>query len=193
MSRLRRLDRAILSEGTDTTPLDSDDQEQLIAHFTEQNDTSLRLFLKVLIGSILLEIPISILFMKRASGMARPMVLLLVCHVLTLINCLYDFRQPKAASSVGIDNHQNGSFSLQKLRSISKYLFSFYGVFLLNTIVLLQLLYQVYSSHGFRPIDTLLVLPVINLIGVGLIRKWYSDVSKEIRDLHNLKYKFKTA
>ncbi|KAF8004894.1 hypothetical protein HF325_000351 [Metschnikowia pulcherrima] len=81
MSRLRRLDRAILSEGADT-PLDSEDQELLIAQLVEQNDALLRLFTKTLVGSILVEIPISVLALRFSSEGARPVVLLLLTYKL---------------------------------------------------------------------------------------------------------------
>ncbi|GEQ69230.1 hypothetical protein JCM33374_g2901 [Metschnikowia sp. JCM 33374] len=203
MSRLRRLDRAILSEGADSTPIDSDDQESLIAHLAEQNNASRRFFLRVLIASILVEIPISVLGMRLSVGGARPVALLLVCHVLTLINGLYDFQHPSEArgelfggafgASIDVETTRRNTDVVGKLVSAGKWLLSFYGILVLNTVVLLQLLRQVYLLHGFEAIDTLLILPVINIIAMALVRKWYGDISREIRALHGLKYKFKTA
>ncbi|OBA23126.1 hypothetical protein METBIDRAFT_99350 [Metschnikowia bicuspidata var. bicuspidata NRRL YB-4993] len=196
MSRLRRLDRAILTEAADITPLDSEDQEQLIVQLANYNDTSLRLFLKVLVGSILLEIPVSVFAMKHSVGGTRPVALLIVCHVLTLVNCLYDFKQPSETAAAGSLCAYLLTFDGPRFRSlvfVSTHIFSFYGILVLNTVVLIQLLCRVYAAHRFQALDMLLVLPVVNLVAVALIRKWYRDVSQEILGLHGLKYKFKTA
>ncbi|KAJ8140088.1 hypothetical protein OY671_006718 [Metschnikowia pulcherrima] len=195
MSRLRRLDRAILSEGADT-PLDSEDQELLIAQLVEQNHASLRLFTKTLVGSILVEIPISVLALRFSSESARPVVLLLVSHVLTLVNCLYDFKPPRSTQNdvnSEADSFQNSPSIRDKAVFVAKKLMSFHGVLTLNIIVFLQLTYKLYTSQGLKLIDLLLLLPLINMVAVTLIRHWYSSVAYEISGLHDLKYKFKTA
>lgn len=180
--RHRKVDRSILDQNE---PLDSEDQELLISQLAGENDSSLRLYKKVLVLSVLVEIP-PLVFLARAVSVTPSVKvvlpsLLLLLNILTVVNTVFNVG---AVSSVLPDT----AFA----QMLGK-LITFKSVCVMNGVIVCQLLYVAFGREKLGWVGIFTVVPVGNLITLILLRTWHDSISKEFRSLHDLKYKFKTA
>lgn len=185
MSRLRRVDRAIIADSAHDVPLDSDDQEILISQLAAENNDSLKFALRILTFSALLEIPLSTYALARADAGGGSTVLLLVSHVMTLVLCVYELPR-------GWVRQYRSSPYLAPVMPAADLAVSFGGAASINAFVLAEAVYLATRS-GLHLKHLYFVLPAVNLVAVILARSWHWSVAGDIDGLHDLKYKFKTA
>lgn len=175
------MDRAILEQNE---PLDTDDQELIISLLSLENDATLKIYRKWLVGSILVEIP-PLLILSRAMAptallkvfLAAVIVLL---GVLTLLNTVFDVN---AVSKTFPSN----------IRRIADKFMTFEGVSIINGILLAQMVYVVFGRVQLGWKGMFVVVPVGNLATLVLLRTWHAGVAHELSNLHGLKYKYKSV
>lgn len=175
------MDRAILEQNE---PLDTDDQELIISLLSLENDATLKIYRKWLVGSILVEIP-PLLILSRAMAptallkvfLAAVIVLL---GVLTLLNTVFDVN---AVSKTFPSN----------IRRIADKFMTFEGVSIINGILLAQMVYVVFGRVHLGWKGMFVVVPVGNLVTLVLLRTWHAGVAHELSNLHGLKYKYKSV
>lgn len=176
MTRLRRVDRTILAESAD--PLDEDDQAALIADFSLLNNASLRIASRVLVASVVVELPVMLYVTRLVSRDLGLTVLVVLCNLLTLVNGLYEvpagFRHPR-------------------LPAVFSAVLSSNGIFAVNMVMWLQMMYSASARHGFLARLLCLVLPGVNAVAIALMRMWHRNMEAQIGQLDQLRYKFKTA
>lgn len=184
MSRVRRLDRLILSECIDdTTPLDSEDQDLLISQLTAENETTNALYIKLLVLSVVAEFPV-ISYMIRAIIGKQPkyMIQFILLSFLCLIGSLYDI------SAVGNRLRRIDTLPQNLIQGI----FSFKLLCVINGLMLLQFYMGIYRVHGLQVKFMFVLLPLMNFVIMIMVRQWHTQTATDIRRLHDLRYKFKT-
>lgn len=184
MSRLRKVDRAILEQNE---PIDTDDQELLITQLRQKNDENLAIYTKVLALSVVVELPVLLWLTKTAdlrNDRLTFTLLITLSSALSLVNLLYD---------VGI----LGEHLLRKLilrgwdgrlaQPVRKAL-SYSGVNFLNLILLFQLAMAA-RAQGLKSMYCL--VPAGNLVMVFCMRKWHTEIKGNVKELDGLKYDYK--
>lgn len=179
--RHRKVDRAILDQNE---PLDSDDQDLVISLLAAENDHSLKLYKKVLVFSILVEMPILVLLARGVASTPLNSVvitgLMVLLNLVTLINTVFDVEAASTAFPVVV-NAWLGR------------LMNFYGLCGINTAMLIQMAYIAFwkENLGWKGIFT--VVPVGNLVTLVLLRNWHDGVARDVVGLHGLRYKYKNV
>ncbi|KAF3987622.1 hypothetical protein FT663_04384 [Candidozyma haemuli var. vulneris] len=184
MSRLRKVDRAILEQNE---PIDTEDQELLISQLRQKNDENLTLYTRVLALSVVVELPILLWLTKTADSKRDKTlftILIVLSSILSLLNLLYD------VSAIG-DHVSRRLISRdwnRNVAQVARYVLSYHGVNVLNALLLLQLGNAARQS-GFK--NMYCIVPVGNLIMVFLLRKWHTDIKGNVKELDGLKYDYK--
>lgn len=184
MSRLRKVDRAILEQNE---PIDTDDQELLITQLRQRNDENLAIYTKVLALSVVVELPLLLWLTKTAdlrSDRLTFMLLITLSSALSLVNLLYD---------VGIlGDHLLRKLTLRGwnggLAQPIRIALSYSGVNILNLILLLQLALAA-RAQGLKGMYCL--VPVGNLVMVFCMRRWHTEIRGNVKELDGLKYDYK--
>lgn len=184
MSRLRRVDRAILEQNE---PIDSQDQELLIVQLAKQNDENLALYSKVLAFAVVVELPI-LIWLTRTASLKREKLLFTIIitlsSLLSLVNLMYNIDD--------LGEHLLRRIILRNwsrsFATVSKHIISFNGVAAFNALLLVDLA-NVARKLGFKHMYC--IVPIGNLIMVFLIRKWYSEIKGNVKELDGLRYDYK--
>lgn len=186
MSRLRKLDRAILDQNG---PIDIDDQDLLITQLRQKNDESFALYTKVLALSIVVELPI-LLWLAKTADLTRTRtlisVIMILSSLLSLMILLYDVNVLGNHLLV----HINGRVRSAKLALLIRFIFSYKGVNILNSVLLLQLGGEL-RKLGLKGMYC--VVPAGNLIMALLVRRWHTEIKGNVKELDGLKYDYKTV
>lgn len=185
MSRLRRIDRLILSECVDDSiPLDSEDQDLLISQLTAENEHTNALYTKLLVLSVVAEFPVMTYMLRAIIGkQAKFMIQFILLSLLCLIGSLYDI------SAVG--NHLSRIDTLP--HNLIQGIFSFKLLCVINGLMLLQFYMGIYRLYGLQVKFMFLLLPLMNFVIMIMVRQWHSQTATDIRRLHDLRYKFKSS
>lgn len=185
MTRLRRIDRLLLAESADEAhPIDSDDQELLISQLLAENNGSHAFYTRILVLTVLAEIPAGTLFLRAFVGReARHVVHFVLLSILCLIGLLYD------VSALGTLLGLVGGVPEQVIRRA----ISFPLLCVVNGLLLVQFYLAIYRQHGFQAKFMILVLPAINYVVMILVRSWHFQTAESIRGLYALRYKFKNV
>lgn len=183
MSRLRRVDKALIAESSDDFPMDSDDQELLLSQLSDKNNGSHALYTRILILSIVAEFPAVTFLIRSIIGKDLKLTAYyILLSLLCLVGALYDLSAVANLVRVNFISDQ------WKRRVIS---FSLLCV--VNAILLVQFYWTIYRQHGLHIKFLFLVLPVVNYVVMILVRNWYTHTAEEIRQLYDLRYKFKSV
>ncbi|ODV77292.1 uncharacterized protein CANTADRAFT_7774 [Suhomyces tanzawaensis NRRL Y-17324] len=171
MSRLRKLDRAVLD--TSSELLDSDDQAALIDRLSTENIHSYASGKRYLSLALLVQLPV-VMYLEhhhnpQAAHAHLRVLLILLSNVLTLVN-LREF-------AVGVASPVPIAVPVI--------------VDVVNGIICCQLLYSLGAGWSLEKLYYL--LPSINLGSLVLFRWWYVSTIHEVEALGKLTYKYKTV
>lgn len=176
MQRRLRIDRALREHGPG--PIDSDDQDELIAAMARHSSESLALFRRILALCICAELlPLLLLARTAAQGAARAMAcvgVLLSC-VLALVNAVWDVAvvQPRLP---------------RRLAPVA----SFGGVNTLNAVLIVQTALVLWrAGAGWR--SSFILVLAGNCAAVAFAERWLQDTADRLGELRGLRYKFKSV
>lgn len=168
MSRVRKLDRAILDE---SGPIDSEDQDGLVHALSSENSAAFRRYARILLLSMVVELP-AVLYLARFAHTPHAAVLLLMLMLLSLVCCIYD------VLAVGRSVQYVG-------KVVNKTV-----VFAVNALVLVQLAVVVWRQHmGLYAL--FVVVPVANAVQVVVLHVLHDGIGNEVLGLRGLQYKYK--
>lgn len=212
-SRIRKVDKSLLDQSTveidlSSQFLDSDDQELFINQLTVENELQYKSSKKVLNLLILIEIPIIAYYLSSnvfdLERKTSSISFLVLSNLLTLVNSLN--QTSKIRSTVLSQLFSLGLSPSSVIIKLAKNILTFNGFNYLNISVNFQIYYVCYvcwtsiKEVNEKPNTGLFIvyllfnsLPFFNLVMLILINSWFKNMSSDLEDLSNLKYKFKSV
>ncbi|PVH14592.1 uncharacterized protein CXQ87_002737 [Candidozyma duobushaemuli] len=184
MSRLRKVDRAILDQNE---PIDTEDQELLITQLRQRNDENLAIYTKVLALSVVVELPILVWLTRTANSKKEKLsltLLITLSSILSLLNLLYDVN----VLGEHVSRKLRSKAWAQGLAQPVRLALSYHGMNILNLILLLQLGAAAWQS-GLKSMYC--IVPMGNLVMVLLMRKWHTEIKGNVKELDGLRYDYK--
>lgn len=206
-SRVRKVDRSLLDQSTveidlSSQFLDTDDQELFINRLTVENELQYKNSKKYLNLLILIEIPIILYYLNsnifKVSLKRNTLSFLILSNLMTLMNSLNQTSKIRSILVARLLHLGLGPHSI--LVRLTKKILTPNGVNFLNVLINLQIYHLCYinwtksAETGVFIIYLLFnFLSLFNLVMLVFINRWFKNISGDLQDLSNLKYKFKTV
>ncbi|QLQ80484.1 hypothetical protein HG537_0D04840 [Torulaspora globosa] len=183
MSRLRKLDRKILSgRATDRDeeipdhPMDSEEQEELIQKFEANNTLLNKKCANVLSLIYLLFSGFCIMLAGSTQGRERGLLVLIAQSIIcSMILARYELMHTYAIFrrySIHIDNSR-----IQKL----------------NIVLIVLIEWIGFEGHNGWKMFMFHQLPLVLFLITKILKKWSIEMEKELNQLRKMKYKYKNA